>query len=186
MSAILLDFPTEFTTDRLLIRLPLPGDGKAVHEAIKESIQELKLWMPFAQKDQSVEDTEANIREAHAKFLLREDLRFLIFHKNDGHFIGSTGLHRINWDIPKFEIGYWVDTRHAKQGYITEAIEGLTNFAFRKLNAKRVEIRCDALNTDSKRVAERLGYTLEGILKNDDLAVDNKTLRDTCVFARTT
>lgn len=185
MSAILLDFPTEFTTDRLLIRLPLPGDGQVVYEAIKASIQELKPWMPFAQKDQTVEETEENIRGAHAKFLLREDLRFLIFDKQDGTFIGSTGLHRINWEIPKFEIGYWVDSRYAKQGYITEAIEGLTNFAFRELNAKRVEIRCDDLNINSKKVAMRLGFVLEGTLKNDDLAVDNSTLRDTCIFAKT-
>ncbi|MBE4910374.1 GNAT family N-acetyltransferase [Bacillus luteolus] len=183
MNPILLDFPTEITTDRLIIRMPLPGDGKAVNEAIRASMNELQPWMPFAQKEPKLEETEANIREAHANFLLRKDLRLLIFHKETCQFIGSTGLHRINWDLPKFEIGYWIDSRHAKQGYITETVVGVTNFAFEELNAKRVEIRCDSLNINSRNVAERAGYTLEGILRNDDLAVDG-TLRDTCVFSK--
>lgn len=183
MNPILLDFPTEITTDRLIIRMPLPGDGKAVNEAIKASMNELQPWMPFAQKEPELEETEANIREAHANFLLRKDLRLLIFHKQSGQFIGSTGLHRIEWEIRKFEIGYWIDSRYAKQGYITETVVGLTTFAFEELNAKRVEIRCDSLNINSRNVAERTGYTLEGILRNDDFAVDG-TLRDTCVFSK--
>lgn len=184
MNAILLDFPTQFTTNRLLIRLPLPGDGKAVNAAIRASITELQPWMPFAQSIPTVESTEENIREAHAKFLLREDLRFLIFHKEDGYLIGSTGLHRINWDVPRVEIGYWIDSRYSKKGYITETVEGLTTFAFTELSAKRVEIRCDSLNVKSRRIPEKLGFTLEGILKHDSVAVDGKTLRDTCIFAK--
>jgi ribosomal-protein-serine acetyltransferase len=183
MNPLLLDFPTEFTTDRLLIRLPLPGDGQAVNEAIIASLNELKPWMPFAQKEPLLEETEANIRESHANFLLRKDLRLLIFHKESGQFIGSTGLHRMDWDVRKFEIGYWIDSRHAKQGYITETVIGLTKFAFEELKANRVEIRCDALNANSRKVAERAGFLLEGILRNDDLAVDG-TLSDTCVFAK--
>jgi hypothetical protein len=78
MNPLLLDFPAEFCTERLLIRMPKPGDGKAVYAAIKSSINELKPWLPFAQKEQTEQDVEANIREAHASFLKREDLRLLI------------------------------------------------------------------------------------------------------------
>ncbi|WP_223702134.1 GNAT family N-acetyltransferase [Sutcliffiella deserti] len=180
---ILKDFPSEFTTDRLVIRMPMPGDGAAVHQAITHSLAELKPWMPFANKDQTVEDVEANIRESYVQFLKREDLRLLVFLKETGEFVASSGLHRIDWDVPKFEIGYWIDTRHSGKGYITEAVDGIGRFAFEKLQANRVEIRCDSKNGKSRAVAERNGYTLEGILQNDDRGVDGE-LRDTCVYAK--
>lgn len=183
MNPLLIEFPTEFSTERLLIRMPMPGDGKVVYDAIVASINELKPWMPFAHMDQSQQDLEVNIRQAYIKFIKRKDLRLHVFLKDTGEFIASSGLHRINWDIPKFEIGYWIDTRYSGKGYITEAVKGIVDFAFNELKARRLEIRCDPLNEKSRRVPERLGFTLEGILRNDSLSADGKELRDTCVFA---
>lgn len=185
MNPLLIEFPTEFYTERLFIRMPNPRDGKVVYDAIQASIAELKPWMPFAQRDQSEQETEINIREAYVKFLNREDLRLLVFHKDSGEFIASTGLHRIKWDVPKFEIGYWIDSRYSGNGYMTEAVQGVTDFAFKELKARRVEIRCDSENVRSRKIPERLGFTLEGILKNDSLSVDGNELRDTCVYAKT-
>ncbi|WP_316570285.1 GNAT family N-acetyltransferase [Neobacillus sp. YIM B06451] len=183
MVPILKEFPCEFETERLLIRLPKPGDGKAVFDAIQASIQELKPWMPFAKIEQTEEDVEANIREAYAKFIKREDLRLLVFDKQSGVLIGSSGLHRIDWSVPKFEIGYWIDSRYSGKGYMTEAVQGIFDFAVSQLSAKRIEIRCDSRNVKSRAIPERLGFQLEGILRNDVLSVDGD-LRDTCVFAK--
>ncbi len=184
MKPILLDFPEEFYTERLFIRKPMPGDGKGVYDAMKASLNELKPWMPWAHREQSVEDVEANMRDAHAKFLTREDLRLHLFDKETGQFIGSSGLHRINWDVPKFEIGYWIDTRFSGKGYITEAVKDITEFAFVNLNARRVEIRCDSKNTKSSAIPEKLGFILEGILKHDGISADLQEPRDTCVYAK--
>lgn len=186
MNPIMLDFPHRFTTDRLLIRMPEPGDGKVVFESIQESINELREWLPFARYEQTEQGIEENIREAHLKFLKREDLRLLIFNKTTNVFVGSSGLHNPNWTIPKFEIGYWIHTRFSGQGLMTEAVQGITDFAIRELKARRIEIRCDSLNFKSKAIPERLGYTLEGILKNEDLSTDETKLRDTMIFAKTT
>ncbi len=70
---ILKAFPNEFYTKRLHIRMPEPGDGRQVFKAIEASKSELKKWLPFAQKDQTLEEVEANVCEAHAAFLKRED-----------------------------------------------------------------------------------------------------------------
>lgn len=183
MNPILLEFPEQFETERLLIRMPRPGDGEIVHEAIQASLEELKPWMPWAHVTQSVEDVEVNIREAYAKFLKREDLRLLVFEKETGRLIASSGLHRIDWNVPKFEIGYWIDSRFSGKGFVTEAVEGITQFAFGQLGAKRIEIRCDSRNVKSRRIPERLGFLLEGILRNDSVDVDGN-VRDTCVFSK--
>lgn len=185
MKPILIDFPEEIYTERLFIRKPMPGDGKAVYAAMQNSMNELNPWMAWAQKEQSEQEVEANIRDAYAKFLTREDLRLHLFHKETGELIGCSGMHRINWDVPKFEIGYWIDTRYSGKGYITEATEAITEFALNQLKAKRVEIRCDSRNVKSRAIPERLGFTLEGIIKNDELSADGKEIRDTCIFAKT-
>lgn len=185
MNPILLDFPSEFTTKRLLLRAPQAGDGKAVNDAILASMPELSKWMPFAQKAPTLEETELNIREAVAQFILREDLRILIFDRFTGDFIGSTGLHRMNWEVRSFEIGYWIDTRYSGQGYITEAVEGLINFAVTELNARRIEIRCDTKNERSRKIPKKLGFELEGTFHCNDLSVDGQYVRDTYIFAKT-
>jgi RimJ/RimL family protein N-acetyltransferase len=184
-SPILVDFPYSFDTERLTIRGPLPGDGKEVHSAVMESLDELRPWMPWAVGQLlTAEEYEVRVREGQLKFLSREDLWMMLLLKGTNTIIGGTGLHRINWDVPKFEIGYWVRTAYARQGYITEAVDGLTDFAFNTLGAKRVEIRCDALNERSAAIPQRLGFELEATLHHDDRHHLTKQLRDTLIFAK--
>ncbi|MCT9852108.1 GNAT family N-acetyltransferase [Priestia megaterium] len=184
MNPILFDFPSQFYTERLFIRMPMPGDGQAVFQAINESIEDLRPWMAFAQENQNEETVEINIRKSYAEFLQREDLRLHIFLKDTGEFIGSSGLHRINWSIPKFEIGYWINSRFSKKGYMKEAVEGIVNFSLDELRAKRLEIRCDPKNIRSRAIPEKLGFKLEGILENDKLTANSLSLRDTCIYAK--
>lgn len=163
--------------------MPLPGDGATVYKAIKESLPELKQWMLFAQTLQSEEEIEINIREAHLKFLKREDLRLQIFHKETGESIGGTGLHRIDWDVKRFEIGYWLHSKYWSKGYMTEAVRGIIDFAITDLNAQRIEIRCDSTNHKSRAIPEKLGFTLDGILMKNSLSVDQKEVRNTCIYS---
>ncbi|KHL92864.1 acetyltransferase [Paenibacillus sp. IHB B 3415] len=180
---ILISMPESFESSRLLIRAALWGDGAAVNEAVQESTAELSPWMPWAQHIPSVEESEASIRKSRLQFLERKDIRLLLVNKKSGQLVGSSGLHRIDWQVRKFEIGYWVRTSCAGQGYITEAVSAIADFAVQELQAARLEIRCDSRNTQSARVAERAGFTLEGILRNDKLDVQG-ALRDTMIFSK--
>ena len=179
---ILLDFPDAFETERLLIRSPLPGDGPALNEAVVESLDTLRPWMPWAQTAPTVEEEEELVRKGRVRFLERSDLWLLLFLKGTNTVVGGSGLHRIDWDVPKFEIGYWVRSRFEGQGYITEAVRGITAFAFTTLGAQRVMIRMDTRNVRSRAVAERAAYVLEGEERHDARAVDG-TLRNTWVFS---
>ena len=182
---ILFDFPYSFDTERLTVRGPLPGDGKEVHTAVVESLDELKPWMPWAVgKVLNEEQYEVRLREGQLKFLSREDLWMMPLLKGTNTIIGGCGLHRIDWNVPKFEIGYWVRTSYARQGYITEVAASLTDFAFDTLGAKRVEIRCDSLNVRSAAIPKRLGFDHEATLRHHDRNHLTNKLRDTLVFAK--
>lgn len=180
---IMKNIPDTIETERLIIRIPRFGDGKALNEAMRESMSELKPWMIFAQHEQSIDETEEYVRRSYVQFMERSNLPFIIFSKDSNQLIGATGLHRIKWDIPRLEIGYWIRTSMQGQGYITEAVHALSDFAFNTLGAKRVEIRCDARNERSRRVAERAGYQLEACLRNFTRNV-NGELADELVFAK--
>ncbi|MBK3494551.1 GNAT family N-acetyltransferase [Viridibacillus sp. YIM B01967] len=179
------EFANTFDSERLIIRMPHMEDAEAVWDAIMQSADSLKPYMPWAQTLPKSEETRENIRQAIADFMARKDLRLHMFLKETGEFIGSSGLHRIDWAIPKFEIGYWLDVRHEGKGYMTEAVERISQFAFEELHAARIEIRCDSDNIRSRAVAERAQYELEGIFRNDSLSADGKALRDTCIYAKT-
>ena len=130
-----------------------------------------------------MEASEIYCRAALAKFIARTDLPFFLFEKATGQLVGAAGLHRIEWKTPKVEVGYWVRTSRRGQGFVSEAVLALTDFAFSRLKAERVELVTDEDNRDSRRVAERCQFSLEGVLRQDRRAPDG-TLRNTCIYAR--
>jgi len=108
-----------------------------------------------------------------------------LFLKGTRTLVGRSDIHNIDWSIPKCEIGYWARSRFARRGYITEAVAGITTFAFETLGAQRVEIRCDADNERSAGVPRRLGFVHEATLRNDRRHPRAGKVSDTLVFAKT-
>lgn len=174
--------PSSLTTDRLLLRVPRAGDGPAINAAIRESHDTLRQWMPWARRIPTLAESETFAREAAARFRACDEAAYLIFRREDGLLIGSTGLHSIDWGVPRFEIGYWLRSDCEGRGFVTEAVRALTALCFERLGAQRVEIRCDSRNLRSAAVARRVGYQLEATLRHQARNNDG-LLRDTLVFA---
>lgn len=184
MNLLLKNIPNSIATERLLVRQYQPGDGASINAAALESHADLKMWLPWAQTIGTVEDTEMFIRTAMADWILRKHLAFGVFNKNDSTFIAHIGLHDIDLLALNAQIGYWIRSSCAGQGYITEAIRALIRFSFQELSMQRLEIRCDVENVKSRAVAERLGFEREGILKQNRLNAQGTTLQDTVIYAR--
>ena len=184
---LMIELPAVLEGERLLLRAPRAGDGAALHDAMVESIESLKPWMPWAQTLPTPQDSELTCRQMAARFVQRTDLPLYIFERaadgGCGRLIGGTGLHRFDWSVPRFEIGYWCRTSLQGHGFVTEAVRTLARFAFDGLRARRVEIRMAGHNTRSRAVAERCGFTLEGVLRQDSLDRNGQP-RDTVVYAR--
>lgn len=160
------DVPFEVLTERLVIRGPEAGIGSDLHSAIMDSYAELHQWMPWVTSTLTVEEVEAEVIRANERFMNRDDLRYHIFLQSTGEIIGGTGLHRIDWTIPKFEIGYWIHSHHTHKGYARESTAALTELALKTLGARRVEIRVDPRNERSAAIPKTLGYEYEGTHRN--------------------
>ncbi|WP_141732922.1 GNAT family N-acetyltransferase [Oligoflexus tunisiensis] len=181
----LIEVPMPILTPRLLIRPPQPGDGPAFHAAVNASRDHLKRFLPWVDTSHHTQEESENFaRLSQSKFLTRSDMALAIFDRTAQTLYGGTGLHRIDWDLPKFEIGYWVHQDHQGRGLITEAVNALTRYVFQQLQAKRVEIRCETDNVRSRAVAERLGYELDGRLRHDRYKYQSQELTDTWIFSR--
>jgi RimJ/RimL family protein N-acetyltransferase len=187
MDPLLIEVPERIETERLVLRPPRRGDGAMLNDAIGVSLTELGPWLPWAGAMPSVDDSEAHCRRQQAKFILREDFVFLIFARgadgSEGEFLGGTGLHRIDWTLRRFEIGYWRKTGCEGRGVVTETVHAMARLAFDTLGARRVEIRMDDANVRSWKVAERAGFTLEALLRFDSLTPGGEP-RSTRVYAR--
>ncbi len=184
---LLLDLPMSIETSRLALRPPKTGDGAALHDALTESLAELRRFLaslPWVAAEQTLESAETFCRQGEANFIARRDLPFLVFEKATGRLVASAGLHRTVWQTPKTEVGYWCRTSATGRGYVTEAVDALVGYAMTHLQAVRVELITDEENLASRRVAERTGFVLEGVLRHERRAPDG-TLRNTCVYART-
>jgi len=176
--------PEQFESERLILRCPRPEeDAVIVNQAVEASFEELRLWMPWADTMTTLDEQLEILQNARARYQNREDFRLLLFSKETGELVGSSGIHRFDWQIRKFEIGYWAVTPHSGNGYITEAVERITKFCIEQFEANRIEIRCDALNHKSAAIPNRLGFTLEGRLRSASLDV-NGELCDDLIFAK--
>lgn len=170
-------------TPRLQIRPRRAGEGQIVAKAVNESLETLKPWMPFAQEPMTAAGAEEHIGRALINFQERTDFVLSIYDREGKTFIGSTGFHHVNWDVPSFMIGYWVHKDHEGKGYITETVNALTRYAFTVFRANRLEITCDSKNQRSLAVMKRLGFVQEGLLKNEERNAAGE-LRDTIITAR--
>lgn len=184
MNPILLDLPEEFETARLTIRIPRPGDGGVLQPAYVEAGEYVHQWVGFVNPKLTVAEVEEKARQRRAKFVTRELFWFHLYLKGTDTLVGEIALHHVDWDLPKFEIGYYVRPCFEGQGYCSEAVEWITQFSFGCLGARRVEISIDTRNERSQRVAERAGYTFEGILHNSARNTDGK-LTDRRLYAMT-
>jgi len=184
---LLIDIPERLDGERIVLLAPRAGLGAEMAVVIAQSLSHLRPWMPWAQEAPTAERSELVVRRMQADFILRRDLCFQIYARradgSPGRMLGGTGLHRIDWAVRRFEIGYWIRPEAAGQGHVGEAVRLLTVLAFDALSARRVEIRCDPRNAKSRAVAVRAGFELEGVLRKHALGVDGHPC-DTCVFAR--
>lgn len=174
--------PEVVETDRLIIRVAKPGDGASFNKAILESLEHLKDWLGWVTPPPTLVQSEESCRKAYGRFLLNEDLMALFVHKETGEIVGGSGLHNADWDMRQFEVGYWGNIRYSKQGLMTEGVKALVTYAINELKASRVFLTTDERNVASWKLAERVGFTYEGTLRNDRYDMEGK-FRNTRIYS---
>lgn len=158
--------PKEIATERLMLRSARKTDAAALHRAIEVSLAEFYPWLPFSAQLSDLQTMERVSALGEAKFAEEEFYVWRVWEPN-GDMVGTVDLHSIKRHVPSCEIGYWVRSDRTGRGYAKELVTAAMQVAHQTLNMLRVEARCDVRNERSWQLAQRLGFSLEGIARND-------------------
>lgn len=164
----------EIETERLLLRQITLSDSDGRDSL--EFINDYSVYRFWGLYDENRDKDKSNrpIKKIHLDYHYNEtmkeykagkELTWLIQLKNSNKVIGEIVLY--DFMLKKqADIGYRLNKKYWNQGYGTEAARAIIQFAFDSLNLERLQIRCFKNNYPSVRIAEKLGFTQEGLIRN--------------------
>ena len=157
-------------------------DAVAVAEAVRESVAELRPWMPWCHPEYSLEDSRSWLEAQALAFDSRTAFEFATVSAG-GRYLGGCGLNHIDEINHRANLGYWVRSAASRRGVATSAVRALRDWAFDNTNLIRLEIVIAVGNMASHRVAEKVGAVREGTLRRRLLL--HGTAHDATMFSLT-
>jgi RimJ/RimL family protein N-acetyltransferase len=158
--------PVELTSSRLLLRPPALEDSEELYRAAIESVDSVGRWLPWCHAGYDRGDSRAWVDTCIAAWRHEESYPFFIFDRQDRKLLGGCGLNEIDRLRLRANLGYWVRSSRMGQGVATAAARMAARFGLETLCMQRLEIVAAVGNNASQRVAEKLGATREGLLRN--------------------
>jgi ribosomal-protein-serine acetyltransferase len=131
----------------------------------------LREWLPWVDGVRSVEDTKVFVQTVQRQFCENGGFQTAIVFQ--GRVAGAIGFHRIDWANRLTSIGYWLGKQYQGQGIVTASCRAYVDHAFAELKLNRVEIRCAVENRKSRAIPERLGFRLEGTVRDAQRCYDH-------------
>jgi len=176
MTRMSLSVPTLHTA-RLRLR-PFDDSDRDALFALQSNAHVLRYWdsPPWSDRPRA----ERFITACRQMAEEGTGVRLAVDRVSDGEFIGWCHLTRWNPDYRSASMGYCFDDAAWGQGYATEAVRALLQWAFDTIELNRVQAETDTRNTASARVLEKLGFVREGTLRED--CVVNGEVSDSWVY----
>lgn len=159
-------------------------DSDAGFITIAANDVETQMWLPLP-APYSIENAKWFINEYSAS--VHKAGTGIVFAIEQGNsFVGCIDVKRAEWLNGTCEIGYWTMPEHRGHGYMSQALDILSDWVLREQGFSRVEVRVATENHASQRVAEKAGFVREGIARQAgrvhtgrvDLVVFSKVLGD--------
>jgi ribosomal-protein-serine acetyltransferase len=147
-----------------------PHQAAALFAVIEANRPYLRQWLPWLDDTTSVEQVDRFLRDSRKKAEHDNGYTFIV--RYDNRIVGVMAENSIDWRNRRAELGYWVDQAHQGKGIITLSVARLMRRAFEDLALNRVTIQCAVGNTRSRAIPERLGFTMEGVLREGERLYD--------------
>jgi [ribosomal protein S5]-alanine N-acetyltransferase len=164
-----IDIPLRMETRRLYLRRYAEGDGRWYYAMSLRNRAHLSRYESEnpAMAITSEREAEEVVRSLALQAAEGRNFFFGVFDRMNDEFVAQVYIGLVSWDLPEFQIGYFVDKGHEGRGYVTEAVRAAMQFVFQNLNAYRLRLECDDTNERSMRVAEHCGMLREGHLRRN-------------------
>jgi [ribosomal protein S5]-alanine N-acetyltransferase len=157
----------EYATARLMLRSPHIHFSQEVNRYLVENEAFLSAWEPKRDTDYyRQENIDQSINQQILEMEEKKGVYVYIFLKETNALIGKVGISNIIYGpFLSCFLGYKLSERYINNGYMTEALQHVTDLCFHDLNLHRIEANVVPRNFQSKRVLEKLGFTNEGLSK---------------------
>jgi ribosomal-protein-serine acetyltransferase len=142
-------------------------DAAALAALVRKNHAHLLAYLPAVSTLAAPGEAEAYLRRAEDLAERGELLEWHIF--LHGELCGAVRLNHIENQHRKVAIRYYVGADYQGSGIATLAVRAILAYGFQALDVNRVELRCVPANTPSIRLAERLGFVREGVLRQAEL-----------------
>lgn len=152
------------------------------YKHLSDIAQEPHLLQYSPSKIDTPDDLKAYVQEAVDGYYHNTAIPFIVFDKQANAYAGCTRFGFINWQNKVLHIGWtWIGNQFQGTGLNTNMKFLMLQFAFEVLEFDKVEFRIDERNIKSRKAVEKLGATLEGILRKDILLLDGFK-RSSCCY----
>lgn len=148
------------------IRVATELEAQLHFDAIHASVQDIGKWESWCTEHYLLEDSRKYLIDSEQKRHRGVEFNFCLFDRHSGQIVGSVSVNRINTDYKFANIGYWVRSDFTGKSLAALAAKAIARFAFEQLGLTRVEIVVMDGNQRSRRVAEKVGATPEGLHRN--------------------
>lgn len=152
--------------DELHLKMLEGDEVERVFVLIQQNRTHLDSWLRWSGRIQTLQDTQNLIERFLAKTSAGDGFHAGIWYK--GQLVGGLVCHFINRESRKSEIGYWLAAEATGKGLATRASAAVIDYLFAQEKLHRVEIQAAVDNVRSRAIAERLGFTLEGIKRDSE------------------
>lgn len=134
-----------------------------LYNVIANNREHIGKFLSFA-INQTLEDTRAFIESSLNKFAAGAVIPCGVWYRNQ--LVGAIDL-RMSPGNKSASIGYWIANDYQGRGIMTKCCQSLIDYAFKELLLNRIEIRAITTNITSRSIPERLGFTQEGVIRQD-------------------
>ncbi len=177
-------FKQKLTGPRVILKINKPSIETAnnIFSLVNINREHLRPWFPWEKLTKKMDDSFKHLLENEAKINNGEKVEYGIY--VDNKYVGNISFFDISFKNKSGEIGYWLGSEFARQGYTTEAVKVLEKEAFLNLGINRIQIRCDERNIASVGVVKKCGYFFEGKHRADVFSKHFNDFRNTLVFSK--
>lgn len=166
--------PEQVETERLILRRFGRRDLNSLEEGVRSSLADLNEWLPWAHMDYTRDDAIAFVRDSIQAWREGKAFDYTIRGRDDlDRHLGNISIWQTSRTGRIGEIGYWIRTDLNGRGLATEATEALMRVGYSNMALHKITLRIAVGNRASERVAEKLGFTVEGILRQELLIRGN-------------
>ena len=150
--------------ERVCLRPLRQGDWRAWAELREGSRAFLAPWEPTWSHDALTRGAfRRRVRAYEREWQQGTAYSLLVVRRSDDCLMGGVTLSNLRRGVAQSaSLGYWIGEPHARQGFMTEALSGILDFAFDDLALHRIEAACLPDNLASQALLRRIGFGEEG------------------------